>query len=422
MADGGSTVKAIPVTKALADIPAGAHVVATTGCGTPEMLLRELPGRGERAPGIVLAAGLLNGAYPFVDGVRAGAIAYRTWHVAAPIRDLVGTGVVEYLPMRLSDVPALVARWTEVLLVRVSPPNRHGYCSFGPAASYTRAALSGARLVIAEVDDTLPRTYGDTAIHVSEIDHLVESDTPTPLYESAVITEESRRIASYIIDLLPREPTVQVGIGSIPEAVAVGLAEADLGPLGVVGMGCDGHLKLFETGALPRTRVMPDPAVQAVELMGTRTLLDFADDNPSIAMIPSTTCHDPQWLSRIPRLVSINSAIEIDLSGQVGSEMINGQMISAIGGSFDFFEGAHWSPGGLRIIAMQAATANGKFSKIVSQLSAGTAVTIPRHTVDVVVTEHGVAKLAGLSLRERAQALVAIADPAFRNELANSGH
>lgn len=414
------TTTTVTAAKALAAIPAGAHVLASPGCGTPEMLLRELPVRGADAPGITLAAGLLNGEFPFVEGVRSGVIAYQTWHVAPQVRDLVRDGVVDYVPLRLSDSPAYVAGWTDVLLVRVTPPNRHGYCNLGPSASYSRAAMSRASIVIGEVDETLPRTYGDSALHLSEIDFLVESDTETPLYESAPITDESRRIAQYIIDLLPREATVQVGIGSIPEAVAMALADADLGPLRVVGMGCEGHVKLFETGGLPRNRVMPDPAVQAVELMGTRALLDFADDNPAIAVIPSSRCHDPLWLATLPRLVSINSAIEIDLSGQVGSEMINGQVISAIGGSFDFFEGAHWSPGGLRIIAMQAATANGKFSKIVPQLAAGTAVTIPRHTVDVVVTEHGVARLAGRPLRERAEALVAIADPAFRDELAAS--
>jgi acyl-CoA hydrolase len=213
---------------------------------------------------------------------------------------------------------------------------------------------------------------------------------------------------------------VQLGIGSIPEAVAAGLGEAGLGDLRMVGMACDRFVNLFDTGALDPTRVVPDPAVNSVELMGTRLLLDFADRNPAVAVIPSTRCHDPRWLGTLPRFVSINSAVEIDLSGQVGSEMIGGRVVSTIGGSFDFFEGAHYSDGGLRILAMQSTTPDGRITKIVPQLAAGTAVTVPRHTVDYVVTEHGAARLAGKSLRERAEALIAVAAPDHRDALADS--
>jgi acetyl-CoA hydrolase len=164
--------------------------------------------------------------------------------------------------------------------------------------------------------------------------------------------------------------------------------------------------------------VVPDPAINAVELFGTRELLDFAHENPAVAVIPSTTCHNPRWLATIPRFVSINSAVEIDLTGQVGSEVIGGRVISGIGGSVDFFQGATWADGGVRVIAMQSTTPDGSISKIVPCLDAGTPVTVPRHAVDYVVTEHGVARLAGRSLRERAEALVAIADPRYRDELA----
>ena len=398
----------------------GASVVAAACCGTPETLLRALARRSQSAPGITLTAGLLLGSHPYVDAVTDGHLRFRTFHVTNAVRTLVADGTVAYVPARASDMPVYLKDAVDVMLIRVSPPDRSGYASLGPSGSYTRAGMAAAKVVLAEVDESLPRTWGDTAVHVSEIDGLVDADAPTCTYESAPINEVSERIAAAAVGLLPKDPTVQLGIGSIPEAVAAGLAEAGLGRLRMVGMACDRFVNLFETGALARRDVVPDPAVASVELMGTRTLFDYADDNPAITVIPSTRCHDPRWLGTLPRFVSINTAVEIDLTGQVGSEMIGGRTVAAIGGSFDFFEGAHWSAGGLRIIALQSTTPDGRISKIVPQLAAGTAVTIPRHSVDAVVTEHGVARLAGLSLAERAEALIAIAAPDHRDALSDS--
>ena len=408
------------VAEALEHVAPGARVLATPGCATPETLLAGLGVRAAAAPGITLAAGLLLGSFPFRAAVEAGLLRFRTWHVTGPGRDLVRAGHADYVPVRAFDVPRLVAATTDVLLLRVTPPDGRGYCSFGPSATYTRVALDAARLVIAEVDESLPRTWGDTAVHVSELDHLVEADTPTCTFTRGEDGgEATAAIASSVVDLLPQHPTVQLGIGAVPEAIAAALGRADLGRLRLVGFASDFVVDLFEAGALDPAGVFPEAAVRTVEAMGSRRMLDFIDANPAVALIPSTTCHDPRWLGGLPRLVSINTAVEIDLSGQVAAETARGAVVAGVGGSFDFVEGAHFSSDGLRVIALQATTADGRTSKIVPRLAAGTPVNIPRHSVDVVVTEHGVARLAGRSERERAEALVAVAAPAFRDALAD---
>lgn len=400
------------------EVVQGARVVATPGCSTPETLLRELGAHSATRPGITLSAGILLGDLPFLPAVVSGQLAMRSWHVTGPMRSALEQGRIGYVPLRASDVPSHVAAATDVLLMRVSPPDGRGYCSFGPSGSYTRAALDAASLVIAEVDGALPRTRGDTTVHVSEIDHLVEADTPTCLYHGAPPTPVSDRIAAHVVELLPRDPTLQFGIGAVPEAVTAALAGADLGRISVVGMGSDRLVPLFERGLL--TWVGAEPPVVAVELLGTPDLFELADDNPAVEVVSSTRCHDPRWLATRPRLVSVNSAVAIDLGGQVASDAAGQRVISGVGGSFDFFEGAQWSPGGLRVLALTSMTADGRHSRVVADLGPGASVTIPRHSVDVVVTEHGVARLAGRSLAERADALIAVADPSVRDSLAAS--
>ncbi len=404
---------------ALRRVGPGARVVATPACSTPETLLTHLGQRAVEVAGITLCAGLLLGEQPFAPAVRAGHLGLRSWHLSGPSRSLVADGLADYIPLRNGDVPAWLPGRIDVLLLRVSRPDSRGYASFGASGSYTRAALDAAGLVIAEVDDAMPRTWGETKVHVGEIDELVESDTPTCEYHSAPPTDAARQIAAQVVELLPLDPTVQLGLGAVPEAITELLGGAGLGALRMVGMGSDHIVSLFEGGALRRTDTYPEAALTAVELLGTRRLLDFVDDNPSVGVVSSATCHHPLWLASRPRLVSVNSAAEVDLSGQVAAEAVGARPLAGIGGSADFFEGAHLSRGGLRIVALQSETAAGA-SKIVADLAPGTPVALPRHSVDVVVTEHGVAHLAGCSLRERADALVAVAAPRHRAALEQS--
>jgi acyl-CoA hydrolase len=252
-------------------------------------------------------------------------------------------------------------------------------------------------------------------VHQSVFDALVETADATPRYESAKPDVISNRIAAQVLSLLPYNPTLQIGIGSIPEAVVSSLGAADLGAVRFAGMATDEMVDLFECGVI--APAVDDSPIMSPELMGTERLMQFADDNPTVGVYPSSRAHDAAFLGRIERLVSVNTAIEVDLSGQVNSETIRGRQVSGVGGSLDFVDAASRSPGGLRVIALPAATADGAHSKIVGAIGARGTVTMPRSMVDAVVTEYGVARLEGLTTVERSEALIAIAHPDHRAAL-----
>jgi 4-hydroxybutyrate CoA-transferase len=401
--------------RALDLVPPGAGIVAGPGCGTPTTVLTAV---GKAAPGRgwTLSSGLLAGECGFIEAVAAGDLSYRTWHPSRPVHKLIEQGVVEFMPIRFSRVPDVLARTgVDVAVVRVTPPDRHGYCSLGPSAGYTVEALRLAGVRLGEVDPALPRTCGGTAVHASVFDALVDTDSETPQYQSAAATETSTRVAEHMIGLLPEAPTIQVGIGAIPESLLTALRVAGASSIRFVGMATDSMLDMFDAGLLDSSGLQDQPTILTPELMGTDRLMRFADGNPAIQVQPSTHTHDPAVLGRFDRLVSVNSGLQVDLYGQVNSEMIGSRQISAPGGSLDFIEGASRSAGGLRILALPATAAGGTRSRIVPRLQS--VVTIPRSMTDVVVTEFGVVRLECLSLQERAEALVAIADPAHQDEL-----
>lgn len=403
-----------PVT-AMTLVDDGAHIVAAPGCGAPTTMLqtvdKEAPGREW-----TLSSGLLLGDYPFLGSVTSGALQYRTWHVTAPVKGLVADGVVTFVPVRASRIAALLATWgVDVALVRVTPADRHGFHSLGPSAGYGLDALRLARVRIGEVDPDLPWTFGNTMVHESIFDALVDTADPTPQYVSAKPSAVSDRIAEHVVNLLPSNPTLQIGIGAIPEAVVASLAEADLGRVRFMGMATDEMVDLFDQGIIQASG--DQPAIMSPELMGTERLMRFADRNPAVAVYPSSIAHDAVGLGRTERFVSVNTAIEVDILGQVNSETIRGRQISGIGGSLDFIDAATRSPGGMRVIALPSTTPDGSRSRIVAAV--GT-VTIPRSMVDIVVTEYGVARLDGRSLAERRQALIAIAHPDHRQALASN--
>jgi acyl-CoA hydrolase len=238
-----------------------------------------------------------------------------------------------------------------------------------------------------------------------------------PVYDAATPSPVSRAIAGHIMGLLPDRPLLQLGIGAVPEAVVMALAEHGVGGLRFTGMGSDGMVDLDERGLVERRHRDGYPPVSAPDLLGTSRLMHWADDNPSVGVYPSTLAQNPIALAARERLVSVNSAVEVDLMGQVNSERVRGRQISGIGGSIDFVEAATHSVGGLRIIALPSTTPDGTRSRIVARLDASATVTIPSALVDVVVTEHGVARLEGRSTRERAEALAAIAAPQHRDAL-----
>ncbi len=353
-----------------------------------------------------LCSGLQLDGYPFLPAVEAGHLRYATWHVMAPLRRAVAAGIIEYVPTRSSAIAAMFDRWDiGAALVRVSPPAADGTCSVGGSTGCIRAAVERAGFVIAEVDPTVPRTCGDSLLHVSQFDSVVESTTPVPEYPGAAADEAGRAIADRILELLPRDPVLQIGVGSAPESLVRSLPDADLGSVRFVGMATDGMVDVVSSSHVP-------PAVMSPDMMGTRKLLDWSDRNPQVEMHPSTVVHNPVYLSTLERLISINSALQIDLTGNVNGEVLRGHPISGVGGSVDFAEAASLSRGGVRIIALTAGTP--RSPRIVPVVEA---VTLPRAMVDVVVTEHGVARLAGLGLRARAEALIEVAHPECRAEL-----
>lgn len=408
-----STPDLVPAADVLADLVPGSRIVAGNACGTPLTLLRALGDRGARAPRVSLTLGLTLGDPGLRPAVEAGTLGIRSWHVHGEVRAMHRDGLVDYLPLRLVDVPRVVLAHADVALVRLGPPDAEGYCSLGPSASFTRDAIRLAALVIAEIADDVPRTMGDSRVHVSEIDRFVASTVDMPRYESSAPTASAITVARLVGGVIPDGATVQLGIGAIGDALAAELSRTGAArSLRLHGMVSDPMMPLVQ--AIAERGEAP---VQAVELLGSAELMAWADGNPAIEMRDSQSIHHPVVIAGIPSFVSVNSAVAVDLRGQVVAETVRGGVISGVGGSADFSEGAHLSPGGMRIIALAATTAKGQ-STIIATHGAGDLVTAAHHSVDVVVTEHGVAWLRGRTAAERRDNLVAVAAPEHRDALA----
>jgi 4-hydroxybutyrate CoA-transferase len=341
--------------------------------------------------------------------------------VGGTARDAIAAGRADFTPCYFSEIPALFATDgplpPDVALIQVSPPDHNGYCSLGVSVDYTATAARCARTAIAQVNRCMPRTLGDSFIHVSEIDAFVEQDEPLIELKPAAISEVEAKIGENCADLIEDGATLQLGIGSLPDAVLHALtAKRDLGIHSE--MISDGVVSLVEAGVVNNSRkTLHRGKIVVSFLMGTRRLYDFVDDNPMIHMAPVDYVNDPYVIRQNERMVSINSCVQVDLMGQVCSESVGLKQISAVGGQVDFVRGANLSPGGRSIIAMPATAGGGKISKIVPFLDAGAAVTTNRNDVNIIVTEYGSAHLKGRSLRERARALIAIAHPDFRPAL-----
>ncbi|MDR7455551.1 MAG: acetyl-CoA hydrolase/transferase C-terminal domain-containing protein, partial [Armatimonadota bacterium] len=305
----------------------------------------------------------------------------------------------------------------DVALVHVSPPDEHGFCSFGIEVGITKPAAQSARVIVAEVNDRMPRTLGDSFIHISKIDHIVPVSYPLPEVAMAGTSEVAQQIAHHIAGLIPDGATLQTGIGAIPDAVLRRLGNHK--HLGVhTELFSDGIIDLIERGVLTGERKTLHPGkVVAGFMLGTQRLYDFVHDNPIIELHPTSYTNDPFVIARNARMVAINSAIEVDLTGQVCADSIGSRFYSGVGGQLDFIYGASRAEGGVPIIALPATALDGTASRIVPVLRPGAGVTTTRNHVRFVVTEHGVADLYGKTIRERARALIAIAAPRFREDL-----
>ena len=305
----------------------------------------------------------------------------------------------------------------DAMLLQVSPPDEHGYCSYGLSCDYTKSATESAKIVIAQINKFVPRTFGNCFVHIDDIDYIIEEDTPIPEVQPPVVGEIERKIGEFCASLINDGDTLQLGIGAIPVAVLNFLK--DKRDLGIHSeMISDGIVDLINLGVITNKKknLNPNKSI-ATFLMGSKKLYDYADNNPAIELHPVDYVNNPIIIAQNDNMISINSAIEVDLTGQVNAEYINSKEFSGPGGQVDFVRGATMSKGGKSIIALPSTAANGTISKIVFNFEEGVPVTTTRNDVDYVITEYGIAHLRGKTLRERAKLLIEIAHPNFREEL-----
>ncbi len=406
--------------EAVAALPRRGRVFIPTGAGVPLTLCDALADAHDRFDQLEVVCGLLFQPIKLLE-TPPGPIRIVTVQSSAPVEPLITAGRADYLPLRYSRTPGTFLPTgplpADAALIQVSPPDARGFVSLGPSVGTALAVARAAPLVIAAVNQHCPRSHGEGTLHISDIDIAVASDAPLMELPPARIGDTERAIARHVAALVPDGATIQIGIGGVPNAILEALSgHRDLGIHS--GMLSDGMVPLIESGVVTGARKRLDPYLHvAGEALGTRQLFDFIDDNPTVLMVNALRSHGLEYLQHQDGFVSINSALEVDLTGQVNAEWLSGRQVSGLGGSFDFTEAAMYAAGGMSVVALPASAAGGKASRIVRALAAGTAVTTPRHCVDYVVTEFGVADLRAKTLRQRAAALTAIAHPNFRADL-----
>jgi acyl-CoA hydrolase len=399
----------------------GMRVLLPPGCGEPVALVQEICRQSLRLAGLTLMGGIHLGDYPFARAEHP--LRFVTWHMSPRLEGARREGRVEFVPMRYFDLVTQFARgghWApDCVLVHTAPPDAHGYLSLGVSTGIALPAAREAPLVIAQVNPNMPRTRGNAFLHRSQIDLWVEVDEPLVPYPPTAVGDVECAIGREVAALVPDGGTVQVGIGAIPQAVLEALAHHR--DLAVHSLIVDPVVALVERGVVTGARKpFHRGRMDLAEAMGTARLFRFLHENPAVNMDGSGFVHDPQIVASLDGFVSINSALEIDLTGQVNAESLGPRQVAGIGGQFDFVLGASRSRGGASVIALPATGREGAVSRIVRHLGPGSAVTTPRFLADVVVTEHGTARLRGRGERERAAALIAVAHPGFRSELERS--
>ncbi|MFY9841883.1 MAG: acetyl-CoA hydrolase/transferase C-terminal domain-containing protein [Terriglobales bacterium] len=405
---------------ALRCVESGMRVYIQPGCAEPETLVEALMRRGPCVNDVEIVHMMTMGCAPYVAPEMAGHFRHNAIFIGANVRDAINSGRADYTPIYLSEIENLFesgAMPLDVALIEVSPPDSHGYCSFGVGVDTTLTAAKCARWVVAQVNDQMPRTYGDSFIHVSDIDVVVDSSRPLCELQKPEIKELHVAIARNVAALIEDGAVLQTGIGGIPDAVLPFLS--DRKDLGVHSeLVSDGVIPLIEAGVITGARKNYKPRKVILGFaLGSKKLFDFVDNNPIFEFHPTAYTNDPGLIARNDKMVAINSALQIDLTGQVCSDSVGTQFYSGIGGQVDFLRGASRSKGGKPIIAISSTAKHGRISRIVPMLSPGAGVVTSRGLVRYVVTEYGVAYLHGKTIRQRAQALIEIAHPNFREEL-----
>lgn len=405
--------------QAVSVVRSGERVFIHSVAAAPQRLIAALVDRAPALRAVELVHLHTEGPAPYAAPELRESFHANVVFVGANVRSAVQSGEADYIPVFLSEVPALFRRGILPLdhaFVQLSPPDRHGFCTLGTSVDASRAAVETAATVTAELNPRMPRTHGDALVHVDEIDYAVEVDDPLPEHPAAPPTDLELAIGRHVAGLVEDGATLQMGIGSIPDAVLAALGgHRDLGIH--TEMFSDGLIDLVERGVVTGRFKRSHPGkIVASFLLGTRRLYDFVDDNPQVAMLDVAYVNDTSVIRRNPKATAINSALEIDLTGQVAADSIGTRQYSGVGGQMDFIRGAALSPGGKPVIALPSVTSRGA-SRIVPMLQPGAGVVTTRAHVHWVVTEHGIAELYGKNLRQRARALIAIADPRYREEL-----
>lgn len=411
--------RAVSATDAVAAVRSGTNLFIHGACATPAPLIAALCARRDLER-VRLYHLHTAGDAPFAEPGREGEFRSVSLFTGAPLRRPIAEGRADFIPIFLSDIPGLFSSGAvplDVALLQVSPPDAHGMCSLGTSCDAAKAAAESARVVIAEINAQMPRTHGNNVVPLARITAFVATDRPLVEHAVEAETPVEARIGELVADLVEDGSTLQMGIGGIPDAVLARLhGKRDLGIHSE--MFSDRVVDLVESGAVTnRLKVVGQGRIVTSFINGTKRLFDFVHDNPLVAFYPCDWTNDTAVIRKNPKVVAINSAIQIDLTGQVCADSIGHRIYSGIGGQMDFIRGAALSKGGKPIIALASQAMGGKVSRVVSQLNAGAGVVTTRGHVHWVATEYGVVNLHGKTLRERGEALIGIAHPDFRAEL-----
>jgi 4-hydroxybutyrate CoA-transferase len=412
--------KKVGPTEAVQCIQSDMRVYIHPGCAEPESLVEALMARGPFVKNVEIVHLMTTGRADYVAPQMEGHFRHNAMFIGGNVRQAINEGRADYTPVFLSQVEDLFDSGEmpiDVALIQVSPPDAHGFCSLGVGVDATLTAARSAKMVVAQVNDHMPRTFGDCFIHVKDIDVVVEVSRPLCELKPIEITEVHHAIGRHVAGLIEDGATLQLGIGGIPDAVLLELTRhRDLGVQ--TEMLSDSAIPLIESGVINGAKKSIHRGKIILSfVLGTKELFDYVNNNPMFEFHPNKYTNDPWVISQNQKMVAVNSALQVDITGQVCADSIGTYFYSGIGGQVDFIRGASHSVGGKPIIAIPATAKNGTVSRIVPTLEPGAGVVTSRGAVHYVVTEFGVAYLHGRTIRQRAEALIAITHPKFRDEL-----